>query len=338
MAKKITINNIAERCNVSKTAVSMVLNNKQTGIGISSSKAELILKTAQEMNYRPLLAAQELASRRQGKLKILLVSPWLSNVNSFFMIEVYRALQHVSDRISFDSKIFVHGKIKECGLPESLRLYDGILIMGTDDADHEYVRELAARDGVKIILLNRRVAGCSCYLTDNIAGGERLAEYVLNNCHYDNYYLWRRENETQVIKERGLGIKRAFKALGRDLRFIDVVGDVFGYEYLKDNCEMFKQSSSFIFFNRGYMVLQALLAFIQNGIKVPEQAGIGGHDNMLGIPSIGVSGIISVDAKIYELTLCVLNDLMEEKLSKSVRYFSPEIMTEESTANPRSMF
>ena len=180
--KRTTINDVARQCRVSKTAVSLVLNNKTTRVKISPVKAELILKTAGEMNYRPLQAAQELSKRRKSKAKALLMSPW--DTDSHFMVEVYNAMQKVSGRLMFERDFFVTGELEKTLEKKHLQIYDAVILMGTSREDHLFLRELGRQ--VNVVLLNRHVPGCSSYLTDNVTSGELLGKYILKQTTMKN--------------------------------------------------------------------------------------------------------------------------------------------------------
>lgn len=322
--RKITINDVAECCKVSKTAVSLVMNKKQTDIGISAPKAELILKTAMKMNYQPLQAAQELSRRRKKKLKVLLVSPWLDMSNSYFMSEVYTAMQQFSERIIFESKLFKPGKLDNTLASRELAIYDAIFVMGTSNKDHMRLQQLA-EEGIKLALINRHVDGCSCYLTDNMASGELLAQHVLDSDYYDNYYLWTFTGASQAIKDREAGLKKVFKKYKKKLDILKASVKDSPYEYLAAREQLFVSGKSLIFFNYDDLALQAMLFFMQKGFQVPEKIGFVGHDNIPTVRNLK-PGITTADAKISEAVACALQDLMDNKLSGKIRAFRPEVI------------
>ncbi len=322
--KKTTIKDIAEHCNVSKTAVSLVMNKKQSGIGISKSKAELILKTAMKMNYQPLQAALELSGRRKKKKKVLLVSPWLDMSNSYFMSEVYTAMQQFSEKIIFESKLFNAGKLNETLASKELAIYDAIFVMGTSNKEHTQLQRLAD-EGMKIVLINRHVKGCSCYLTDNLMSGELLAQHVLNSDYYDNYYLWSFPRASQVIKDREAGLKKVFKTHGKKLEILKASEEDVPYEYFAARKHIFVSGSSLIFFNYDDLALQAMLFFMQKGFQVPEKIGFVGHDNIPTVRNLQPR-ITTSDAKISEAVACALQDLLDNKLTGNIRTFKPEVI------------
>lgn len=67
----ITIEKVAKHCGVSKSTVSRVLNNHDRNFSVLPEKRELILRTAQELNYRPNVVARSLKKHKTKIVAIL---------------------------------------------------------------------------------------------------------------------------------------------------------------------------------------------------------------------------------------------------------------------------
>jgi LacI family transcriptional regulator len=318
--KRTTIDDVARQCKVSKTAVSLVLNNKTAGVRISPVKAELILKMANKMNYRPFQAAQELSKRRKAKPKALLLSPWLTD--SYFMAEVYNALQKVSNRLILERDFFVTGELEKNLEKKHYQIYDAIILMGTSSQDHLFLKELAKNNDV--ILLNRHVPGCSSYLTDNTASGRLLGEYILKTDSYKKYYMYKSCN-SQAMRDREKGLKAVFKKANKELFVINKLKEESVDIRLSEFIDEISGQSSFIFFNHDIYALQGILYFLRKGFDIPGQIGIAGHDNISPIHLLEPK-ITTVDAKLGTLVSQALKDLIEGNLSKRAIYFKPELI------------
>jgi DNA-binding LacI/PurR family transcriptional regulator len=70
-AKRTTSRDVADRAGVSRTTVSLVLNNVQ-GIQISEGTRERVIQAAQQLGYVPNAAAQALVSRRAQIIGLIL--------------------------------------------------------------------------------------------------------------------------------------------------------------------------------------------------------------------------------------------------------------------------
>lgn len=71
-SNQITSEDVARRAGVSRTTVSLVLNNKYKENQISSKTVERVIRAAQELGYVPNAAAQALVSKRSGVIGLLL--------------------------------------------------------------------------------------------------------------------------------------------------------------------------------------------------------------------------------------------------------------------------
>ena len=69
---RVTVNEIAEKCHVSRTTVVRALNNQSR---VSEATRKLILDTAKEMGYRPNLLARSLNKGRSMKAIVLMLQP-----------------------------------------------------------------------------------------------------------------------------------------------------------------------------------------------------------------------------------------------------------------------
>lgn len=67
----VTIEKLAQHCGVSKSTVSRVLNNHDRNFSVLPEKRELILQTAQKLNYRPNVVARSLKKHKTKIVAIL---------------------------------------------------------------------------------------------------------------------------------------------------------------------------------------------------------------------------------------------------------------------------
>ena len=92
MAKRVSLADIAESLNVSKSTVSFVLNGKAKQFNISQSTQDLILAKAKELNYVPNVFAKGL---REGKTRTVglvladISNPFYSQIGKIVQEELY---------------------------------------------------------------------------------------------------------------------------------------------------------------------------------------------------------------------------------------------------------
>lgn len=86
-----TLRDVAEKAQVSVSTVSRVLNNKSSNIAISETTRQRVLQAAQEIGYRPNMAARHLVRQKSFSLVGVLVPATIDDV---FNIPFYMTLIH----------------------------------------------------------------------------------------------------------------------------------------------------------------------------------------------------------------------------------------------------
>jgi len=165
---KITLEDIAGLCGVSKASVSYVLSGKQGSHTISDATARRILETADRLNYRRDEAAAALAAMKKAPLSLLVLSPWLYSQYSSFTVQVNSVLEAAPD-IRAVYMNYSSGSLKEVLRPSLCQKYHAVLLMGTSPADDSWlIRNREKFQG--LVLLNRSLEGIP-----SVSGNDREA-------------------------------------------------------------------------------------------------------------------------------------------------------------------
>ncbi|NSJ92685.1 LacI family transcriptional regulator, partial [Coprococcus sp. MSK.21.13] len=90
--RKVTMMDIAKIANVSKTTVSMVINNRDSGISKETRKK--ILDIAEELNYIPNSLARSLSTKKSGTIGII-----LPDITNPYFSEMARAIEDVANSL-----------------------------------------------------------------------------------------------------------------------------------------------------------------------------------------------------------------------------------------------
>lgn len=99
--KRITSLDVAKRAGVSRTTVSLVLNNKHLSSQISEKTVQKVLRAAQELGYVPNAAAQALARKKTETIGLIL-SRSTQQINSdVYLNQVVHGLLQVSHNHHF---------------------------------------------------------------------------------------------------------------------------------------------------------------------------------------------------------------------------------------------
>lgn len=89
--KKVTLEDIAKSLGVSKTLVSLILNNKAKEHGISSETVERVKKRVKEMNYMPNQAARGLRTGKSNLIGLI-----VADISNPFYAKISRAIEDLA--------------------------------------------------------------------------------------------------------------------------------------------------------------------------------------------------------------------------------------------------
>jgi LacI family transcriptional regulator len=179
MAEKITSLQVAEKAGVSQSAVSRVFT---PGASVSAKTAEKVRKAARELGYRPNILARAMIT---GRSRIIgLVVAYLEN---HFYPEVLEKLSNALQAQGYHVLIFMASNTAENidGVMDEILDYqvDGIILASVAMSSDLTQRCEAA--GVPVVLFNRLQDDetLSGVASDNVAGGRKLAEFLIDGGH-----------------------------------------------------------------------------------------------------------------------------------------------------------
>jgi DNA-binding LacI/PurR family transcriptional regulator len=162
---------VARRCSVSQSTVSRVLNNSKHGrFSVSTAVRDKILKVAQELNYRPSIAARNLTVSKTNLVAVLGVAGiWSDRVGP--LEEAVGALAKLLDQSGYEICVqfmsLRHGPFQ---LPP-LRV-DGVVAVGPTSVDD---LEVLDGSGIPYVSLDGVVAARGSQVVPDDAGGTRMA-------------------------------------------------------------------------------------------------------------------------------------------------------------------
>jgi DNA-binding LacI/PurR family transcriptional regulator len=275
----VTSTDVAKRAGVSRSAVSRVFT---PGASASSATIQKVRKAATELGYRPNVLARAMKS---GKSRIIgLVVAYLEN--QFYpdaMEKLSNALQDKGYHVLVFMASQRAGNIDT--VVDELLDYqvDGIIAasvaMSSDLAD----RCTAA--GVPIVLFNRsqdELADASVVTSDNLAGGSKVAEFLLAGNHERIAYIAGWEGAS-TQRDREAGFVDALNAAGKAL-YAREVGNFRMDEARAAALRMFATSKPMpdaVFVANDHMALEVMDTLrIELGLQVPNDVSVVGYDDV----------------------------------------------------------
>ena len=332
-AKKVTIQDIAQKANVSISTVSRVLNGR---VPVAEPKRSAVLQAVDDLRYRPNIFAQSLASGQSMTIGIL-----TQEIRGIFYDElVFHILQEL--RETSYSAIIADGHWQvEKGL-EAIntlvdRQVDGLILIG-GSLPAEKVIEISQEK--PLILAGRHIPALAsqCVYVDNFEGGYTATKHLIDLGHRHIAHITGELNQEDAI-ERFNGYKSALEDAGLKVDDKLIVEGHFqeqsglmAVEMLLTRGQMFTA----IFSGNDQMAYGARLALFRRGIRVPDDVSIIGFDDQT-MSAYTIPPLTTMRQPAGRLgrtaAQAILNLIKEEPIG--IRPFKAELVNRESTERHR---
>ncbi|WBW99027.1 LacI family DNA-binding transcriptional regulator [Oceanirhabdus sp. W0125-5] len=297
--RKATMQDIANKAGVSKTTVSMVINNK--GSNISSATKEKIFKIAQELNYIPNSIARSLSTKKSGTIGIM-----VPDITNPFFSEIARAIEDAAN--AYEYNVIFCNSDNEIDKEEKYiqllisKLVDGVIFIAGGKSTKSI--DILNANGVPFVLVDRYVEGY-----ENNYGVYTLnKEGIIDGVDY----LYK-ENKRKIVFVSGSsdleisnlrldGYTEAMKNHGiydKSLIFesdFTIEGGRNATEEILKNLKDFDA----IFYSNDVMALGGIKVLTRHGYKIPEDVSIIGFDN-IHLSQIVEPELTTVGQPIYDI-------------------------------------
>ncbi len=277
---KVTILDIAEKANVSPSTVSRVLRNSA---GVAARKRAAVLQVVEELDYRPNIFAQSLASGQSMTIGVL-----TQNFGSPFYDGILQGILVGMEDTDY-WPLFVDGRwqqaVEEQALEQLLaRRVDGLIVIG-GQVSEEVLQKIAAQTPLVVVARELRSMPESCLFVDNYEAAYQMTRYLLEMGHRDIAHLTAPvlyHETVDDIAKRHAGYQHALLEAGikPDPRLL-VEGNlqqqsgVLAVEMLLARGRPF----SAIFAANDQMSFGVRLALYRRNIRVPEDVSLVGFDD-----------------------------------------------------------
>lgn len=276
--KKVTLLDIAKAVNVSKTTVSMVLNNKENNI--SKETKEKILKVAKELNYVPNYLAKSLITKKSYSIGVV-----VPDIQNPFFAQMLKGIEKIAENNGYSIILCntLNSKKRE---EQHIKLLmsksiDGIIIAPSHD-ENDYFNILETQ-GIPFVIVDRIFEGFEKFngvFCDNEKGIKIGLDYLYNkNKRKIAFIGGNKEYSTANIRLKTY-IEKASE-LG-----ICCKGNIEGDFSLEGGFDATKKlmkkglDLDAIFFGSDIMAIGGMKYLLRNGYKIPEDVSILGFDNI----------------------------------------------------------
>lgn len=286
---------IAQRAGTSLSTVSLVLNNRDSAIGISPATRAKVLAAARELGYTPNVAARRLraSGSHAHPLAIGLIAPFDERlpVTIRFTIEAIRAaLDHwTSERGLLPAELLIETyPAGELAALHSLRAntrYNGAILFNTVAADDNFLTKAGSLP-LPVVVVQRTIAGQSWVNVDNFAMGRRVAAHLLALGHR-RFGTIAPAVESAAVAARLAGFREALAATGITLApecqtigaFAADGGEAAASALIERSRAAGLGLPTALFIAADTMAIGAMHALKRAGLRIPDDIAIIGYDN-----------------------------------------------------------
>jgi len=283
--RQVTSQDVALRAGVSRTTVSMVLNNKHESNQISPRTVQKVLRAAEELGYVPNAAAQALVSKRASVLGLILSRRNHQISSDVFMTQVVDGLMQVAHQHQMRVLLDVLDDPNDQNSYQRLihaRQVDGILFSGPrlDDKALQFLAEV----NFPTVLMGALPSSPFYSVdVDNIQAAKMATDHLIQLGHQRIGCITNAKPNFTAAADRLRGYQLALKAA--DIPFDDCLvryGDFdpqSGYRSMQGLLSVNPRPTA-VFVASDVVAYGAISALQDAGISVPRDMSIIGFDDV----------------------------------------------------------
>ncbi len=281
--KRVTSQDIADLCGVSRTTVSLVLNDVPN-VRISEETRRRVLEAARRLNYHPDAVARKLVSGRSHTIAVVLRHHPHPGSEDAFLPEVLRGIGAVAQRHHYHILYQPLDPTDPTTYGDLVRENhaDGIILSGPRADDKELVK--AHQDGVPIVLLGQ-IPGIDIPFVDvdNVKAAKMAVDHLLALGHRRMAMITNASLNYTASRARLMGYQQALEAAG--LPYDEELvrhGDFTAASGAKAMAELLQLSPlpTAIFVASDVVACGALQEIKRHGLRVPEDIALVSFDDI----------------------------------------------------------
>lgn len=327
-----TILDVAERANVSKSLVSMVMRGASN---VSNGRREAVLKAATELGYRPNELARGLVQRRTHTIGVL-----LSDLGNPFFAEVVEGIQQEAGSVRYRTLLGTGNRAPDLEVRAISALLerqpDGMILLSPRITAAELDK---AASSTPTVLVGHRANGSAldCVVNDDLAGAVMAVGHLAELGHRRIAHVSGGSAPGSADRQRGY--ERAMARLGLELQMFMVGGEYSeqgGYEGARRVLAK-KARPTAIFVANDLAALGALTAIREAGLSVPEDISVVGYDNTY-LAALDSVSLTSVDQPRHRMGVLAARLLLERvesgRTDPRLEVLKPRLIPRSTSAAP----
>ena len=313
----VTTKDIAKICNVSRTTVNRAFNN--TG-RISEETRKLILKTAEELNYRPDILATGLKNGRTGTIGVLVF-----DVKNQYFAQMLNAIELSAQKKNYFANISLHEKNKKQEKEMIQRMVDyrveGI-VLSPVSKDRKF-EGFVSGINKPVVVVGNKLSDEIPFVGINEYQAAADAVHLIASKGYKRIIFVcppladRKKENVYSHEERSRGVSDTVNELGIECV---TTGD---WEYLDKTVEYIKnaEQKTAIFCSGDIYALEIMKKLREDGLKAGKDYGIMGFDN-IGLLNYIIPRMSTIDNSVEAVAEAAMDSLFKlingEQVDKEV--------------------
>ena len=282
-SKRITSFDVAKKSGVSRTTVSLVLNNV-SGISIRDVTRQRVIQVAKELDYHPDSRGRKLASGRSNTIGLVLRQSHEQVVADALLPQVLLGIEQAATAQGFQVLL----KPLE---PEDCDGYmhlihenhvDGIILSGPRLNEEEIIR--LHQTGLSVMLMGQLPeSGLPFVDIDAVDGSSRAVKHLIEHGHKRIAMITNASLEYTSAQQRRSGYQKALTETGIELD--DSLIQEGAYTPASGNIAMGKlleltHRPTAVFVASDVVSLGAIRAIKQAGLRIPQDMAVVGFDDI----------------------------------------------------------
>ncbi|MDR6783486.1 LacI family transcriptional regulator [Pedobacter africanus] len=276
---KLSIRDIAQRCNTSITTVSFVLNGKADEKRISAELKEKILKTIQDTGYKQNLFARGMRTGKTNMIGLI-----VEDISNAFFSAVARIIEEDAYKRGY--------KIIYCSTDDNtekskelIKLFigrnlDGYIITPPKGLEQEI--QSLIDNKIPVVLFDRYFPELETdyVVVDNFNASKKAVQHLFET-GYENIAMVTTSSEQTQMLERYHGYEKTITENGKKSKILKLPFDHTAAQNIKSISSYLKKNKELdaIFFSTNYLAFQGLEAINQLQLKIPDDIAVVAFDD-----------------------------------------------------------
>ncbi|WP_422079308.1 LacI family DNA-binding transcriptional regulator [Ulvibacterium sp.] len=281
--KKIFLKDIAAELNLSKTAVSLVLNNRGDENKISKETQKRILDFARENNYRPNQMARGLSLGKSETIGLI-----VPNISDIFYARIAHHIELRAKTLGYN--VVFSSSNEDAKMEKELvysmlnRQVDGLIIASTQKNKDEILK--LKRANFPFVLIDRHYPDVKTnyVIVDNFDGAKNITQHLLGKGRR-GIGLVTIKSELDAMLQRRLGYEKALKDWGLNID-TGILKELDPFRYksemkgaIRDMVNGAKRVDALVFTTH-YLAASGLRELKLLNVQVPDEVAIISFDEL----------------------------------------------------------